>query len=60
MHRLAWASVRECHPKTHYSSAEMVRRPRLFAFTVSFATLLFVVVAYFAVLVFALGDIPFD
>jgi hypothetical protein len=35
-------------------------RPLLFAFTVSFATLLFVVVAYFAVLVFALGDIPFD
>jgi len=38
----------------------MVRRPLLFAFTVSLGTLLFVVVAYFAVVVFALGDIPFD
>jgi hypothetical protein len=43
-----------------YSSSMIVRRPLLFAFTVSLATLILLVVGYLAVLVFALGDIPFD
>jgi hypothetical protein len=38
----------------------IVRRPVVFAFTVSFAMLLFVVMAYFVIAVFALGQIPFD
>jgi len=37
-----------------------IRRPLLFAFTVSLVTLILTVIAYFAVIVWVLGPIPFD
>jgi len=38
----------------------LIRRPRAFALTVILSTLVVVVVMYFVIAAFALGDLPFD